>query len=276
MAAIVVLGALSTATTTQAADVSFGSLTRDTSTDIISDSLNQRLWLSWTATAGMTLSQIEAATAVGGRFAGYTIADATAAQAFAKALLGPGSACTGGTNVALQYCATGTSPNLDLLTGENEYNTLLSKGYDLDLVMFKSDGGSGWTGYMATMTLLRACALCGSTGSTGSTAASGDATPPSVPQEGSSNSVFMVNTAWGSANDGYSTHSEPGYVGVGWLLYQSYGIDASAGSGSGTGGTSPVPEPGGLGLMLCGLLPLASRSLRRQLGLHSRLSGQQP
>ncbi len=79
-AALVTVGALSTET--------------DGSSEIISDSLNNREWLRWDVLADLNYAQTVIATSAGGSHADYTIANAADAALFFSAAGSTNSACT--------------------------------------------------------------------------------------------------------------------------------------------------------------------------------------
>ncbi|NUQ61377.1 MAG: hypothetical protein HUU20_02745, partial [Pirellulales bacterium] len=75
-----------------------GSMSRDvvSNSPYIIDSLNNREWLGWDVTKGLTYAQTVAATQAGGMFAGFSIARNNDAQLFVDALIGAGNPCTPG------------------------------------------------------------------------------------------------------------------------------------------------------------------------------------
>lgn len=78
--------ALTTVTAATAAPVTVGSMFRDDGSDLIVDSLNNREWLGWDVTKGLTSSQIQAATGNGEQFEGFHFADVVDARLFVNAL----------------------------------------------------------------------------------------------------------------------------------------------------------------------------------------------
>lgn len=142
--ALIATSALLLAGLTQAAPIVIGSMSRDVANNspYIIDSLNNREWLGWDVTKGLSYAQTLAATQVGGQFAGFTIARNNDAQLFVDALLGAGNPCTASNGV---NCKEGTSePLREQLLGESHYDyRSMAYRYDSDYVWFLSDNGVG-------------------------------------------------------------------------------------------------------------------------------------
>lgn len=104
-----------------AAPISFGSLSSndDGSTEIITDSLNDRDWLRWDVLKDLTYAQTLTAIGAGGAYEGWSIAGIQEAQDFTDALLSGGSnACTT-TQTGYTQCAGGLSVDFDALLGSS-------------------------------------------------------------------------------------------------------------------------------------------------------------
>lgn len=141
---LVATSALLMAGLTQAAPIVIGSMSRDvvSNSPYIIDSLNNREWLGWDVTKGLSYAQTVAATQAGGMFAGFTIARNNDAQLFVDALIGAGNPCTPGNAT---HCKQGTSePLREQLLGESHYDyRSMSERYDSDYVFFLSDNNAG-------------------------------------------------------------------------------------------------------------------------------------
>lgn len=123
-----------------ASTVSVGSLSRDTGSTTISDSLNSRDWLRWDLTNSYSYEQVIAAIGVGGIFQGFSIARNDDAQLFSQAIFGSGSACTQ-TNAAT--CGT-VSGDLIAVLGDSAASTPAVPGtVAQDIALFLSDNGTG-------------------------------------------------------------------------------------------------------------------------------------
>jgi hypothetical protein len=133
----------------QAAPIIVGSLSRESGSAEIHDSLNNRIWLGWDVTKGLTYQQTLEAIGSGGQFEGYKIANYIDAQLFVDAMLGP-NGCTA-TSISAQYCIEGQDPLREQLTGESY--TAPTPTYDDDLVFFLSNNGFGEeVGYINVVT----------------------------------------------------------------------------------------------------------------------------
>lgn len=129
------------ATNSNASVVTVGSLTRDTTQSTISDSLNNRTWLGFDITKGLTYAQTVTATSAGGTFAGFSIAHNYDAQLFTNALLSGGSnLCTISDN---SVCSV-VNLNSEHVVGESYFSASSFGGqYDFDIAYFLSDNGVG-------------------------------------------------------------------------------------------------------------------------------------
>ena len=120
-----------------AGPVTVGSLYRADGSSTIADSLNDRVWLGWEVTKGLTYAQTLTAIGVGGAFQGYTIARNTDAQLFVDALVGGPNSCT----------ATGGGPICSSIS--REAGDLVGESFtfdptfDFDRSYFLSDNGVG-------------------------------------------------------------------------------------------------------------------------------------
>jgi hypothetical protein len=124
----------------QSAVITVGSLSRADGSTIIQDSLNKLQWLGWDTTTGMTYQQTVAATAVGGKFAGYRVAHNAQAQLFSNAVAGNANACT----VAdTSTCISGLM-NADKLVGNSHVNyRQQGQNFEYDYAFFLSDNAVG-------------------------------------------------------------------------------------------------------------------------------------
>lgn len=116
--------------------VTVGDLTRDSSSQIITDSLNNREWLGWNVTVGKTYAQTVAETASGGLFDGFQFAHSIDAQLFVDALAGGVATPCNTTSSVNTTCLTGNR-NIELVTGESSFSP--NPISDLDHVYFLSD-----------------------------------------------------------------------------------------------------------------------------------------
>lgn len=142
---LIASSALLLAGLSQAAPIVVGSMSRDVASNspYINDSLNNRQWLGWDVTRGLTYAQTVAATQAGGQFDGFSIAHNVDAQLFVDALVGVGNSCTA-SNAAV--CKGSTSaPLREQLLGESylDYRSQNQSDYDFDYVFFLSDNGVG-------------------------------------------------------------------------------------------------------------------------------------
>jgi hypothetical protein len=221
LTAVATTAVLSTA---QAAVVTVGSLTRDTSAATISDSLNNRTWLGWDVTKGLTYAETLAAIGTGGQFEGYKIAHIDDAMLFATALLGT-SNCTA-TTYHGQTCGTVVNPQTQAVTGDSyyDYAALGITAYEFDYVFFLSDNGTG-----AEVGLLESSSYSSN---------------PSNYRLVAYNEFYTIagTNAWSAASCSNCQ--------IGWLLYSDDGT------------SNKVPEPGTLALT--GLALLAATRLRRK------------
>ncbi len=129
----------------QATPIVVGSMSRDVAgnSPYINDSLNNRQWLGWDVTKGLTYAQTVAATQVGGQFAGFSMAHNVDAQLFVDALVGAGNPCTASNSYA---CKIGSDPLREQLLGESDYDLRSPQFWnrnDQDMVFFLSDNGVG-------------------------------------------------------------------------------------------------------------------------------------
>ncbi len=130
MAALVAL----TCSSVSATVVTVNALTRDTAKTTISDSLNNRLWLGWDITKGLTYAQTIAATGVGGKFSGYSVAYQADALLFNAALLGATDTCS---IVAETVCSTGSMLAGDLVGESYTPSQALSEtDWDLEVALY--------------------------------------------------------------------------------------------------------------------------------------------
>ena len=141
--------ALLASTYAQAAPIVVGSLSREPGADEIHDSLNNRTWLGWDVTKGLTYQETFDAIGPGGQFEGYKIANHVDAQVFVDAMLGP-NGCTA-TSTLLQSCIEANDPLREQITGESYIAPTAT--YDVDLVFFLSNSGQE-VGYIAVTTSL--------------------------------------------------------------------------------------------------------------------------
>lgn len=135
LSGLAAIAALAGTSVAQAGAVTVGSLTRNTP-NTINDTLNNRTWLGWDVTAGLSYAQTVSYTEAGGMFAGYRIARNNDAQMFVNALLGSNSCTTANGGV----CAEGTTAQIAAITGDS-YRANHST-FD-DIVFFLSDNGIG-------------------------------------------------------------------------------------------------------------------------------------
>jgi hypothetical protein len=129
---------LALSTTAEAALITIGSLSRDTDTGTIVDTLNHREWLGWDVTRGLTYDQTVVAIGVDGAWAGYRIARNADMQMFTDALLGA-NACT----VTNHLVCGRTVPDTATLLGESYFPAGAYGNLNTDLAMFLSDNGVG-------------------------------------------------------------------------------------------------------------------------------------
>lgn len=127
----------------QAAVITTGSLSRDTTSNIIIDTMNNREWLGWDVTRGITYTQTVANIQTGGIWAGYAFAQNLDAQLFVNALVGGPTTCTATDNTIVS-CAAAENPYWEQVVGESFYAPNYS-GYggnlDRDYAFFLSDDG---------------------------------------------------------------------------------------------------------------------------------------
>jgi len=182
-----------------AALISAGNLSRDTSSDIIVDTLNQRDWLGWDVTKGFTYAQTLINIAHGGIWDGYSIAHSSDAMLFTNALLGnnPCSATPG------LYLSCGSAPG-------TSWNTLVGDNYtppdinsDASYIWYLNDLSTALpVGYLYLGTFY-----------------------------GSNGEVLYNNPIWGTTSyaDWFNAGGpDPVYNTVGWLLYKPKSVSAPA------------------------------------------------
>jgi len=142
---LLVVGLLATPVVSKATAISYGALSSndDGSTQIISDSLNNRDWLRWNGPQlGLTYADILAAIGTGGSLEGWSIANNADAQLFIEALLS-GTGLTNWCNASnASTCTYGLPSTLSALFGDNHTDSA-------DFVIFLSDNGvSAEAGYI--------------------------------------------------------------------------------------------------------------------------------
>lgn len=136
-----VVGAtLLAATSSFAAPVIVGSMSRVAGSDLIVDSLNHREWIGWDATRGLSYSQTIAATQSGGAFDGFAVANGADALLFLDALLGTPHYCS---DPAASTCAASESPQREMLVGESYFTSSQWYQADYEYVFYLSDSGTG-------------------------------------------------------------------------------------------------------------------------------------
>lgn len=123
-----------------AAPVMVGSMSRVAGSDLIVDSLNNREWIGWDATRGLSYSQTVAATQSGGAFDGFAVANDADALLFLNALLGTPHYCS---DPVTNICATGESPQREILVGESYFTSSQWYRADYEYVFYLSANGTG-------------------------------------------------------------------------------------------------------------------------------------
>lgn len=173
----------------QSAIVTVGSMSRDTGSNVIVDTLNDRQWLGFDVTKGLSYEQTLVAIGVGGQFAGYSIAHKADAQKFVDALLGA-NACS---SSDYAVCAYGISFDIEKITGE-DYSNYPGTGYDFDYAWFLSDSVYAAVGYIQILT----------------------------DYYNAPNSQILKDNEWGAiANaDTYSSIGSTSIYPIGWMLYR--------------------------------------------------------
>lgn len=120
--------------------ITVGALTRDTTSPTIVDSMNNRVWLGFDVTRGLTYEQTVAAIGSGGVFEDYRIARNGDAMLFANAMAGGLNPCSTGLS---ETCLTG-SQDAENVFGESYFNQRATGNvHDFDYVWFLSDNGIG-------------------------------------------------------------------------------------------------------------------------------------
>lgn len=128
----------------QATIIDIGSLTRDTTGQIINDDLNNREWLGWDITRGYTYQQTLDRISYGGEWFGFNFAHNYDAQLFIDAMAGSNNGCTViNSNTCLSIMDSNVTENV---VGENFYYSPFAYGvnYDHDYGIFLSDNGIGF------------------------------------------------------------------------------------------------------------------------------------
>jgi hypothetical protein len=123
------------------APITIGMLSRADGSNVIVDTMNNREWLGFDVTKGLTYTQTLNAINTGGIFQGFNIAHNADAQLFIDALAGVGNPCTVSHNV---LCASGMQ-QAENLVGESyyDYRADYNDTIDYDYVWFLSDNGVG-------------------------------------------------------------------------------------------------------------------------------------
>jgi hypothetical protein len=122
------------------ADVTVGYLSRATGNDYVTDALNNRQWLGFDVTKGLTYAQTLAAIGSGGQWEGYHIARNVDAAMFGTAIAN-GAACP---SSGTPTCLSG-SQDAENVVGESDVNYRIAFGssVDFDDAWFLSDNGVG-------------------------------------------------------------------------------------------------------------------------------------
>lgn len=139
------LGLSSISFNANSAVISIGALTSDTSTEIITDALNNREWLRWDVLMNLTYAQTLAEIGTGGGHEGWSIAHIPDAAMFTNALFSPGTPACNGTTVT--NCGTLNGLDVNQLVGDS-YNS------SADEVWYLSDNGVGQeVGYLDSQSI---------------------------------------------------------------------------------------------------------------------------
>lgn len=123
-----------------AAPITVGSMFRADGSELIVDSLNDRQWLGWDVTRGLTYNETVAQTQAGGVFEGFAIARNADALLFLNALLGASHGCS---DPAVTVCFTDESPQREHLVGESYFSRSNWAFDDFDYVFYLSDNNIG-------------------------------------------------------------------------------------------------------------------------------------